>query len=264
MLLTTNPKIPCTTCRKREAFYYRQSSGEKLCLVCLEESLETHIKHSFSKKVKLGKNPVITVYIPAERILEGFLLAFMLTKIEKKFGGIVSVVSPKEVLETIRERRLNEYLERNKNIQYGVLEKTVKGFECYTIKSLEKAVRDLEGNPELIKDSQAALLPYTLTDLNEAFLEHVVLGIGNLNILLAEEYLVNGVPLILPYARVDRLDVIALSHVLKFTELSNAEYTLSKTTCRASKIIKDLINQISLEHPELAHSMLKSIKFFSY
>lgn len=233
-------------------------------MVCLEESLETHIKHSFSKRVKLGKNPVITVYVPVERVLEGFLLTFMLTKIEKKFGGVVSVISSREVLKIIRERRLNEYLERNKNIQYGILKNTVSGFECYTIKSLEKAVQDLERNSELIKDSQAALLPYTLTDLNEAFLEHVVLGVGNLNILLGGKYLINGVPLIFPYARVDRLDVIALSYALKFTELYDVEYTSPERTCRASKIIKDLISRISLEHPELTHSMLKSIRFFSH
>lgn len=253
----------CTTCEKREAFYYRQSSGEKLCSVCLEESLENHVKHSFSKRVKLGKNPLVTTYIPTERILEGFLLSYMLTKIERRFGGTVSVVSFSEVLRIIKELRLNEYLERNGNVRYVLLERRIDDIECYTIKSLEKTLRNLGENLELIKDAQAVLLPYTLTDLNEAFLEHVILGVGDLSTLKLGDYMVNGVPLILPYAQVDRVDVIALSHALKFTELLNAELALSKTACGASGIIKDLVIRITLKHPELTRSMLRSMRFFS-
>ncbi|MEO3992745.1 MAG: hypothetical protein QN229_00275 [Desulfurococcaceae archaeon TW002] len=262
-LVTNSLKISCTTCRRREAFYYRQSSGEKLCSVCLEESLETHVKHSFSRRVKLSKNPIITVYIPADRILEGFLLAYMLAKIEKNFGGVVSIMTSKEVLNIIKERRLDEYLEKFKNVRYSVLEKVVEDIECYTIKSLEKSLKNLGENAELINDTQAVLLPYTLTDLNEAFLEHVILGVGDLKILKMEEYLINRIPLILPYARVDRTDVIVLSHTLKFIELLNAESTPSETTCRTNKIIKDLVLQITLKHPELTHTMLKSIGYFS-
>lgn len=256
-------RVSCTTCGKRGAFYYRQSSGEKLCPICLEESLENHVKHSFSRKVRLGRNPVVAVYIPVERILEGFLLAYMLSKIEKKFEGIVSVVSSREVLSVIRERELDKHLERNRNVRYGILEEVVEEFECYTIKSLEKALRNLEENLRLIEDAQAVLLPYTLTDLNEALLEHVMLGVGDLKVLRTEEHLTNGVPLILPYARVDRVDVIALSHVLRIAELLDVESVFPKTVCRANKIIKDLVVQVTLKHPELTHAMLKSIEFFS-
>ncbi|MFN3268214.1 MAG: hypothetical protein ACK416_03025 [Zestosphaera sp.] len=263
MSLTTNSlKVSCTTCRRREAFYYRQSSGEKLCSVCLEESLKTHVKRSFSGRTKLGKNPIITVYIPADRILEGFLLAYVLAKIEKKFGGMVSVMTSREVLDVIKERELDERLEEYKNVRYTVLDKVVEDIECYTIKSLEKSLKNIKENVVLVEDTQAVLLPYTLTDLNEAFLEHVILGVGDLKILKTGEYLVNRIPLILPYARVDRADVIALSHVLKFVELLDAEPILPKTNCRINKVIKDLVLQVTLKHPELTHTMLKSIEFF--
>lgn len=261
--VTDSLRVLCTTCRRKEAFYYRQSSGERLCPTCLEESLENHIKHSFSEKVRLGRNPVVTVYIPVERMLEGFLLAYMLAKIEKKFEGIVSIVSPKEVLNAIKERGLDKHLERNRNVRYSVLEEALEEFECYTIKSLEKALRNLRDNPRVVEATQAVLLPYTLTDLNEALLEHIIFGLGDLNALRIEEHLVNGVPLILPYARVDRVDIIALSHVLRITELLDLGFTFPDTACRANKIIKDLVVQITLKHPELTHAMLKSIKFFS-
>ncbi|MEM0025914.1 MAG: hypothetical protein QXV93_02155 [Zestosphaera sp.] len=256
-------RVLCTTCGKRGAFYYRQSSGEKLCPFCLEESLENHVKHSFSKKVKLGKSPVIMTYIPIERILEGFLLAYMLSKIEKKFGGTVSIVSSRRVLNVIKGGKLGEYLERNENVRYSVLEKIIEVVECYTIKSLENALKNIEENLWLIEGAQAVLLPYTLTDLNEAFLEHVILGVGDLKVLKMEGRLISGVPLILPYARVDRVDVMALSYILKFTELLDAELIFPKTACEASKIIKDLVIQATLKHPELTHTMLKSVEFFS-
>ncbi len=264
MLTKTNStKVLCTTCGRRTAFYYRQSSGEKLCSVCLEESLENHIKHSFSKRVKLGKNPVILVYIPPERVLEGFLLAYMLSKIEKKFGGVVNVASSGNVLGAIKRLGLDEYLERNENVMYRVIGGITEELECYTMKSLENSLRILEGNPELIKGVHAILLPYTLTDLNEAFLEHVILGIGNLKSLRAEKHLINGVPLILPYAQVDRVDVIALSHALKFVGLLNSEFTSHNVGCRDGKLVRELVIQVTMKHPELTHTMLRSINFFS-
>jgi len=260
---TNSVKVLCTTCGKRAAFYYRQSSGEKLCPVCLEESLENHIKHSFSKRVKLGKNPVILTYIPPERVLEGFLLAYMLAKIEKKFGGVVNVASPRNVLGVIKKTGLNEYLGRNGNVVYRVIEETGEELECYTMKSLENSLRILEGSPDLIKGVHAILLPYTLTDLNEAFLEHVILGVGSLESLRAEKRMINGAPLILPYAQVDRVDVVALSHALKFVGLLNSEFASCRVRCRDGKLVRELVIHVTLKHPELTHTMLRSINFFS-
>ncbi|MEM4646405.1 MAG: hypothetical protein QXR11_02605, partial [Zestosphaera sp.] len=60
-----------------------------------------------------------------------------------------------------------------------------------------------------------------------------------------------------------RVDVMALSYILKFTELLDAELIFPKTACEASKIIKDLVIQATLKHPELTHTMLKSVEFFS-
>lgn len=191
------------------------------------------------------------------------MLAYMLTKIEKRFGGVVSLISSKEVLNAIKDKKLDTYLEKNKNIRYGVFEEATEETECFTIKSLEKALKNLKENPRLVEGTQAILLPFTLTDLNEAFLEHVILGIGDLNVLRIGETLINDIPLILPYAQVDRVDVIALSHALRFIELLDVTSTHPDVSCGPSKIIKDLVIQVTLKHPELTRTMLKSVKFFS-
>jgi len=39
----------CTACKRREAFFFRQYSGERLCKKCFAESIEAKVRASIAK-----------------------------------------------------------------------------------------------------------------------------------------------------------------------------------------------------------------------
>lgn len=259
------PDIVCSVCGKRNAFYYRHSSGERLCTHCLEGSLSNHIKHSFSGRVKLGRSPVLSVYIPSSRVLEGIVLTHLLSKIEVKFNGRVEVIASSNVLSTVHDNVFNNFLKAGSNVNYHELsESNVEG-ECSTSESIANSVRLLENlkNSNVLQDTQAVLLPYTLTDLNEALMEYVILGSGEAVPPDFSRYSVGGIPIICPFRTVQRADVIALAYVYGVLKVLGNPFIVSNAeACKIYDLIKKLVSEISLRHPELTHTMLKSRKFF--
>ncbi|MEM2020882.1 MAG: hypothetical protein QXP80_01480 [Zestosphaera sp.] len=253
----------CSTCGRRAAFYYRHSSGERLCIACLEESLVNYVKHSFAGRIKLGKAPCISVYIPLERILEGFSLAYLLSKIEVKFNGHVIVMTSHEVMNALRKEGIDALLLSRGNVSYEIIE-TPKLLKCLTgesIKTSIEVIRDARSS-EIIQRSQAFLLPHTLTDLNEVFMEYVILGTEDLDLLDLKGVEVDGVPVIYPFRKVQRTDVIAFSYAIGSAGLIQRVTRALTDGCIAHDLIKRLVLEVSMKHPELTYSMLKSIKFF--
>ncbi len=253
----------CNTCGRRTAFYYRHSSGERLCVACLEESLANHVKHSFSGRIKLGRAPCVSVYIPLERVLEGFSLAYLLSRIEVKFNGHVIVMVSHEVMNALREEGVDALLLSKGNTSYEII-KTHEAPKCLASESIKtsiEVIRDARSS-EAIQESQAFLLPHTLTDLNEAFMEHVILGTGDLDLLDLRGMEVDGVPVLCPFHKVQRADVIAFSYAIGSAGLIQRITGSLTGGCMTHNLIKRLVLEISMKHPELTYSMLKSIKFF--
>lgn len=258
--------IMCSVCGKRSAFYYRHSSGERLCAHCLEDSLSNHVKHSFSGRVRLGRNPVVSVYIPPSRVLEGIVLTYLLSKIEVKFNGRVEIIVPRDVLNTIRGNVFGNILKAGDNVNYRELSESNVESECSTSESLANSMMLLEdlGNSNILQETQAVLLPYTLTDLNEALMEYVILGSSKAVPPDFSDYSVGRIPIICPFRTVQRSDVIALAYVYGILKLVDDPFAVSNTeACKTHNLIKKLVLEISLKHPELTHTMLKSRRFFS-
>lgn len=253
----------CSTCGRRAAFYYRHSSGERLCIACLEESLANYVKHSFTGRIKLGKAPYISVYIPLERILEGFSLAYLLSKIEVKFNGHVIVVTSHEVMNALREEGINALLLSRRNASYEII-KISEALKCLASESIKTSIEAIRNSrsSEVIQRSQAFLLPHTLTDLNEALMEYVILGAGDLGLLDLRGVEVDGVPVLCPFCKVQRADVIAFSYAIGSAGLIQWVTRALTEGCMAHNLIKRLVLEVSMKHPELTYSMLKSIKFF--
>ncbi|MEM2005479.1 MAG: hypothetical protein QXK83_05335 [Zestosphaera sp.] len=258
------PEIACSVCGRRGAFYYRHSSGERLCSRCLEESLTSRIKHSFSGRVRLGREPFITVYIPPDRVVEGAVLTCLLSKIEARFNGRVGVVAPRGVLSAVRELASNA-LTVGGNVHYRELGGLSAECRCSTGESITNSVRVLEGlsDSQVLQGAQAILLPYTLTDLDEALMEYVIFGSSGAAPADLSGLTIGGTPVVCPFCTVQRVDVMALAYVYGVLRLASESVRVGdEGVCRAYALIKELVSEISLNHPELTHTMLKSRKFF--
>jgi len=258
------PDVACSVCGRRDAFYYRNSSGEKLCARCLEDSLSNRIKHSFSGRARLGRNPVVSVYIPPSKASEGVVLVYLLSKIEAKFNGRVEVIASCDVLNNVRGV-FDNLLKTGDNINYHELRGSSVGSECSTSELIASTVMLLGNlwNSGALRGTQAVLLPYTLTDLNEALMEHIILGSGKRVPPDFSECSIEGTPMICPFCTIQRTDVMALAYVYGILKLINAPFiTNNAEVCKTYNLVRRLVSEISLKHPELAHTMLKSRRFF--
>jgi len=73
----------CTACRRREAFYLRQYSGEKLCRRCFTESIEEKVRVTISKHKMFEVDDRIAVAVSGGK--DSVSLLHILAKIEQGF-----------------------------------------------------------------------------------------------------------------------------------------------------------------------------------
>lgn len=84
--------ITCSSCRSRPASYYRASSGERLCSICLERSLARIVKETLARLA--GLTPGDHIVVPVVAALKGRTLAMLrlLGLVEKRYPSTLSVV----------------------------------------------------------------------------------------------------------------------------------------------------------------------------
>ncbi|MEM3702941.1 MAG: TIGR00269 family protein [Candidatus Bathyarchaeia archaeon] len=76
-------KEDCTICRRKEAFYFRPYSGEKLCKSCFVASIENKVRATISKYNMLEFDNRIAVAVSGGK--DSVSLLHILTKIERKY-----------------------------------------------------------------------------------------------------------------------------------------------------------------------------------
>ena len=96
--------VKCSICGRREAFYYQQASGHRLCGRCLERFLYKRIKKTMSQSNVFKPKPRILYIIPCGFILESIALLDILYKIEKRYSGSITLYTPDHVLDYIASR----------------------------------------------------------------------------------------------------------------------------------------------------------------
>jgi len=75
--------VKCTVCRRREAFYMRQYSGEKLCRRCFTESIEEKVRVTIAKYKMFEVDDRIAVAVSGGK--DSTSLLHILAKIEEDF-----------------------------------------------------------------------------------------------------------------------------------------------------------------------------------
>jgi len=85
----------CDICKRRQAFYRREYSGQNLCHMCLRRTLEKAMKKAIAESKKLS--PGHTLLIPITLTLPYYsqILARILPHVEKKYASKVVIAVPR-------------------------------------------------------------------------------------------------------------------------------------------------------------------------
>jgi len=76
-------QIPCSICKRREAFFFRPYSGERLCKKCFVKSIENKVKATIAKYNMLEFNDRIAVAVSGGK--DSISLLHILAKIERDY-----------------------------------------------------------------------------------------------------------------------------------------------------------------------------------
>ena len=74
----------CAACNRREAFYFRRYSGEKLCKKCFVNSIEQRVRATISKYKMLDFDDRIVVAVSGGK--DSISLLHILTKLERNYA----------------------------------------------------------------------------------------------------------------------------------------------------------------------------------
>ncbi|MCD6323654.1 MAG: hypothetical protein J7L55_00900 [Desulfurococcales archaeon] len=235
----------CTSCRRRHAFYVRHASGEKLCRKCLEKSLLKHIRRSL-RGIGLRPRTVISVYLPRSWVLEGLLLLRLVSNIERNYGTHVLCFVPINCAGTVQS-----FISGLSNVSLIPYRKDELSFPSCMLNSTlhaEELARSFEPFP------QAVLLPYSLTDLNEGFLEALLVKQEALSTM--KKLYTYGIPwVVLPFKDLPRRDLYALAYTNELIEALNS----CPPTSGPTPEISEIVHEMTIYHSELTYRMENSI-----
>lgn len=247
----------CSVCGRRPAFYLRRASGERLCEFCLERSIMKHVKRVIGSQVGPKPREVFGVLLPPGRVGEGLVLASIMARLEKKYGGSVVIAYPEStsLLKVLKES-VGAYF--NVGLATYDYEALLHDDCMYTVDLMNLANRLAEGvfrgfEPRV----RAVALPFTLTDINEAGIESLFMGRKITEDLTGKSHLVSGMQVVYPLMNIQRIDIVAylvghgMGHVLNYFSINY---------CMQLYDVKRMIAEITLEHSELAYRMVKSFR----
>jgi uncharacterized protein (TIGR00269 family) len=118
----------CNICKRREAFFFRPYSGEKLCRKCFSKSIENKVRATIAKYNMLEYDDMIAVAISGGK--DSLSLLHVLAKIERNFPKASLVaVSVDEGIKGYRDKALEMAAERCKEL--GIEHHTVSFKELY-------------------------------------------------------------------------------------------------------------------------------------
>jgi|YelNatPaOPRAMG01_1025707.scaffolds.fasta_scaffold42963_2 uncharacterized protein (TIGR00269 family) len=139
--------IVCSGCKRREPFFYRQYSGERLCKKCFTESIEAKVKATIAKYGMLEFDDRIAVAVSGGK--DSVSLLHILAKIERNFPKASLVaVTVDEGIRGYRDEALKIAEENCKKL--GIEHHIVSFKELYGHR-LDEVVRKLKekGDSEL-------------------------------------------------------------------------------------------------------------------
>jgi hypothetical protein len=220
----------------------------------MEKILTKAIKASL-RRASLRPKSVISVVIPFGRIAEGIILAYLVSKIEAKFNTIVVVSYPRicgdlcSVLNRVAVPQFTACI--SYHIEDAEKPQLTGELISTTLKEAERVLRTFEPSPKII------LLPFTLTDINEAFLESLMIMPDLMNTI--KKMTSHNPVASLPFSSFHRRDILAFSYK-KSTLNTVSRYQCYQNYRPELVEIPLLVNELEYFHSELSYSSLKSLK----
>ncbi|MEM3700123.1 MAG: TIGR00269 family protein [Candidatus Bathyarchaeia archaeon] len=139
--------IQCSICKRREAFFYRQYSGEKLCKKCFTESIEAKVRATIAKYGMFEFDDKIVVAVSGGK--DSVSLLHILAKIERDYPkASLIAVTVDEGIRGYRDEALKIAMENCKKL--GIEHHIVSFKELYGYR-LDEVVKKLKekGNTRL-------------------------------------------------------------------------------------------------------------------
>ena len=143
----SNSATLCTVCRRRDAFFFRPYSGEKLCKSCFVKSIENKVRATIAKYNMLEFDDRIAVAVSGGK--DSVSLLHVLAKIEKDYPKASLVaVSVDEGIEGYRDEALEIARENCEKlgIEHHVI--SFKQLFGYTLDEVVERLKTI-GNSEL-------------------------------------------------------------------------------------------------------------------
>ncbi len=235
----------CDICGTRPASYLRRSSGEKLCSTCFERVLLRGLRRGLSLFTEIKPRSRFLVYIPPEKCLEGYVASHLMIRLEKKYGGWVAALSPPKL-----RRKLHD-VPGLKVLNLPVREKPILSALESLVNSKSELTKLLPSIEEVV---DYIILPYTVTDYVEAGLEYF-LNTSSRDVdptVLSPFYRVGNIPVLVPFLRIQRVDVVAYSILRGLLEkVGEVCEHLVVAGLKESKAVTDLVNEVDQKHTEL-------------
>ncbi|MCK4424222.1 TIGR00269 family protein [Candidatus Bathyarchaeota archaeon] len=136
--------VMCTACKRREAFFFRPYSGEKLCKRCFTKSIEEKVRATVARYRMLGYDDRIAVAVSGGK--DSLSLLHILAKMERDYPkASLSAVTVDEGIGGYRDKALKIAVENCGKL--GVEHHTISFKELYGY-TLDEIVRRLKQKGE--------------------------------------------------------------------------------------------------------------------
>jgi|Deesub1362B_J571_1020462.scaffolds.fasta_scaffold00185_13 uncharacterized protein (TIGR00269 family) len=135
--------VICTLCKRREAFYLRPYSGEKLCRKCFSKSIETKVRATIAKYKMLKFNDKIAIAVSGGK--DSLSLLHILARIEKGYPkASLIAVTVDEGIKGYRDEALKIARENCKELDIDHHVISFKKLYGFTLDEIVKRIKQKE------------------------------------------------------------------------------------------------------------------------
>lgn len=139
-IMSTNQPI-CISCKRREAFFFRPYSGEKLCRKCFIESIERKVRATIAKYNMFNFDDKIAVAVSGGK--DSISLLNILAKIEKHFSkASLVVITIDEGIQGYRNEARKIAIEKCEKLKLPFYIVSFKELYGFTLDNLVKRMKE--------------------------------------------------------------------------------------------------------------------------
>jgi len=138
--------LKCSICKKRDAFYVRRYSGERLCRRCFSESIENKVRATISKHNMFRFDDRIAVAVSGGK--DSINLLHILSKIEKEYpNASICAITVDEGIKGYRDEAIRIASENCESLGIDQITVSFKEIYGYTLDEIVMKTRNKDLTP---------------------------------------------------------------------------------------------------------------------